>query len=71
MKSDFLVCVTDKLINNYTLKKTPPAKPPRVFRPVKQSIESDNLQTSSQETILTNNVHYESLVNDNIRLYIT
>jgi len=73
MKSDFLV--TDMThINDQ--KENPPRKPPRTFTliplHVKQSIErSDNSKNSLQDTILMNNVHFETLANDDyIRLYI-
>lgn len=70
MKSDFLVI--DRIINAQTLKKEPPAKPPRAFKPlhVKQSVESENSETNLQKTTSTNNVHCESFVNDDYtRLY--
>lgn len=53
-----------------TVKKNPPKKPPRAFRPlhVKSMEKCDNSKNSSEETILGNN--FKTFSNDDyIRLY--
>lgn len=73
MKSNFLVTDRTQIMNDQ--KKNPPTKPPRAFTltslQVKPVERNDNSENSLQETILTNNVHFETFANDDcLRLYI-